>query len=310
MRSIFTFLFLNFFFALQLMAQPPEEDLSKLMEEEMTKGDKTQIDYAIATFKATRLVNGHTNEQMPRGVMDFRISHRFGPFNGGIYEFFGLDQANMRMALEYGVTNWFMVGGGRSNYEKTYDVFAKFKILRQSKGAFNMPVSLNYLATWATKTVKFTDLNRKNYYTSNFYFTHQLIIARKFSESIALLIAPTVVHRNLVATTTDKNDLLSLGIGGRIKLTRSTSLNMEYYYQIDRPAGTVDCFSIGFDIETGGHVFQLTFSNSPAQIERAFIHETTARWQDGAIMGGFNISRVFTLVDYRKRGTKNPDAEK
>jgi len=292
------------------MAQPPEQDLSKLMDEELSKTDKAEIDYSIATFKATRLVNGHTNEQMARGVMDFRISHRFGAFNGGAYEFFGLDQASMRMALEYGITNWFMVGGGRSTYEKTYDVFAKFKLLRQSKGAVKMPISLNYLATWATKTIKFTNLARQNYFTSNFYFTHQLIIARKFSESFAFMLAPTVVHRNLVSLNTDKNDLLSLGIGGRIKLTGSTSLNLEYYYQIDRPVGTVDCFSVGFDIETGGHVFQLTFSNSPAQIERAFIHETTGRWQDGAILGGFNISRVFTLVDYRKRGTKNPDVEK
>jgi hypothetical protein len=114
------------------------------------------------------------------------------------------------------------------------------------------------------------------------------------------MLAPTVVHRNLVESVNDDHDLISLGVGGRLKLTRRMSINAEYYYQFNKPEGTVNSLSIGFDIETGGHVFQVSFTNSPAMIERAFINETTGRWDKGDIIGGFCISRNFTLFDPRK----------
>jgi hypothetical protein len=288
-----------FAISIKVIAQP--DDLAKLMEEEMAKEPTT--DYATATFKTTRLVNGHTSENLAGGVLDMRISHRFGAFNTGINNFFGLDQATMRVALEYGITDWLMVGGGRSTYQKTYDSFLKAKILRQSTGAKKMPISLSYMGSWQTKTVPFSDPNRTNFYTSNFFFVHQLIIARKFNESFSMMIAPTLVHRNLVTFITDPNDLFSIGIGGRMKLTRRTSINVEYYYQLDqtKPQNTTNCLSVGFDIETGGHVFQLTFTNSPTQIERAFIHETVGSWKNGDIIGGFNLSRVFTIKDPREK---------
>jgi hypothetical protein len=290
-----------FCFAISIKAIAQPDDLAKLMEEEMAKEPTT--DYATATFKTTRLVNGHTSENLAGGVLDMRISHRFGAFNTGINNFFGLDQATMRVALEYGITDWLMVGGGRSTYEKTYDSFLKAKILRQSTGAKKMPISLSYMGSWQTKTVPFSDPNRTNFYTSNFFFVHQLIIARKFNESFSMMIAPTLVHRNLVTFITDPNDLFSIGIGGRMKLTRRTSINVEYYYQLDqtKPQNTTNCLSVGFDIETGGHVFQLTFTNSPTQIERAFIHETVGSWKNGDIIGGFNLSRVFTIKDPREK---------
>jgi hypothetical protein len=288
-----------FAISIKVIAQP--DDLAKLMEEEMAKEPTT--DYATATFKTTRLVNGHTSENLAGGVLDMRISHRFGAFNTGINNFFGLDQATMRVALEYGITDWLMIGGGRSTYQKTYDSFLKAKILRQSTGAKKMPISLSYMGSWQTKTVPFSDPNRTNFYTSNFFFVHQLIIARKFNESFSMMIAPTLVHRNLVTFITDPNDLFSIGIGGRMKLTRRTSINVEYYYQLDqtKPQNTTNCLSVGFDIETGGHVFQLTFTNSPTQIERAFIHETVGSWKNGDIIGGFNLSRVFTIKDPREK---------
>jgi len=292
----------SLFFSTSVFAQP--DDLSKLLEEEMAKEPTTE--YATATFKTTRLVNGHTNENVAAGVLDMRLSHRFGAFNTGIKNFFGLDQATMRAALEYGINSWLMIGGGRSTYEKTYDSFIKAKLLRQSTGARKMPISLSYMGSWQTKTIPFSDPNRTNFFTSNFFFVHQVIIARKFNESFSFMIAPTLVHRNLVPLKSDPNDLFSLGIGGRMKLTRRTSINFEYYYQFDftKPPSTTNCLSVGFDIETGGHVFQLTFTNSPAQIERAFIHETVGSWQNGDIIGGFNLSRVFTIKDPRERNKK------
>jgi hypothetical protein len=192
-----------------------------------------------------------------------------------------------------------MVGIGRGTYEKTFDGFAKFTILRQSSGARMMPVSVSALSSIAVTSVKWTDPGRNNYFSSRLSYVQQLLIARKISQSFSVQIAPTLVHRNLVATELDPNDLFAVGAGGRIKLTKRISLNAEYYYMINPGKDLSQKFynplSFGFDIETGGHVFQLIFTNSLAMIEKGFIGETTGNWGKGDIHFGFNISRVFTL---------------
>ena len=268
-------------------------DIMRLLENEVA--DRT--DYTTATFKTTRLVNGHTVENVGKGALDVKISHRFGKVNGGGYELFGLDNASMRMGFEYGITNTLMAGVGRSTFQKTYDAFFKLKVLRQSKGNRNMPVTLSYVPTIALKTLKFEDETRKNYFTSRLFFTHQLIIGRKFSEGTSLQLMPTYTHRNLVLLANDPNDLLAIGIGGRQKISKRVSLNFEYYYQLPdyKMLNTTNSLSVGFDIETGGHVFQLHFTNSQAMSERGFVTETTGEWSKGDIFFGFNISRVFTI---------------
>lgn len=268
-------------------------DIMRLLENEVA--DRT--DYTTATFKTTRLVNGHTVENVGKGALDVKISHRFGKVNGGGYELFGLDNASMRMGFEYGITNTLMAGVGRSTFQKTYDAFFKLKVLRQSKGNRNMPVTLSYVPTIALKTLKFEDETRKNYFTSRLFFTHQLIIGRKFSEGTSLQLMPTYTHRNLVQLASAPNDLLAIGIGGRQKISKRVSLNFEYYYQLPdyKMLNTTNSLSVGFDIETGGHVFQLHFTNSQAMSERGFVTETTGEWNKGDIFFGFNISRVFTI---------------
>jgi hypothetical protein len=265
----------------------------KLLENEL----EPTTDYTTATFKTTRLINGHTVENVGRGALDVKISHRFGKINGGGYELFGLDNATMRMGVDLGITDYLMVGVGRSTYQKTYDAFFKVKLLRQSKGKRNMPITLSYVPAIALKTLKFEDPARKNYFSSRLFYSHQLIIGRKFSEQTSLQLMPTYIHRNLVALIADPNDLLSIGIGGRQKLSKRISLNFEYYYQIPeyKLPNSTNSVSVGFDIETGGHVFQLHFTNSQGMNERSFISETTGDWSKGDVFFGFNISRVFTL---------------
>jgi hypothetical protein len=160
-----------------------------------------------------------------------------------------------------------------------------------------MPITLSYVPTIALKTLKFEDPNRDNYFTSRLFYTHQLIIGRKFSEATSLQLMPTYSHRNLVQLASEPNDLLAVGIGGRQKLSKRISLNFEYYYQIPKYKliNTTNSLSVGFDIETGGHVFQLHFTNSQGMSERTFISETTGDWSKGDIFFGFNISRVFTI---------------
>jgi hypothetical protein len=272
-----------------------QEDLLDILN----KDSKPEINFATATFKSTRIMNGHSIEKMPPGQLDFRISHRFGRINSGAYEFFGLDQSNVHFGLEYGIFNWMMIGIGRGTYEKTFDGFAKFTLLRQSSGARFMPVSVSLLSSAALKSVKWADPSRTNYFSSRLSYVGQVLIARKISQVFSVQLSPSYVHRNLVATELDPNDLFSLGAGGRMKLTKRISLNAEYYYLANpkkyMSQKVYDPLSIGFDIETGGHVFQLIFTNSVAMIEKGFIGETTGSWSKGDIHFGFNISRVFTL---------------
>ena len=243
-------------------------------------------------------MNGHSIERMPEGQLDVRISHRFGTINSGAYNFWGLDQSNIHLSLEYGILNWLMIGVGRGSYEKTFDGFAKFTVLKQSTGAKEMPVSLSIVTSAALKSLKFTDQTRSNYFTSRMSYVAQVLVARKISQALSIQITPSYVHRNLVATELDPNDIYSLGAGARIKLSKRISLNGEYYYVMNPKTylsqQVYNPLSVGFDIETGGHVFQL-FTNSLGMIEKAFIGETTTTWTKGGIHFGFNISRVFTL---------------
>jgi Membrane bound beta barrel domain (DUF5777) len=272
-----------------------QDDLMKMLEEETEKDKKP--DYTTATFKTTRLINGHSVENVAAGVLDFRISHRFGYVSGGAYELWGLDEASMRIGLDYGLSKRWMIGIGRSTYQKQYDGFTKYKILRQSSGSGSMPITLSAIGTMMYKSLKFDDPDRENYYTSNMYYSGQLLIARKFNESLSLQLMPTIVHYNLVEGADDPNDLLSVGVGGRMKLSKRVSLNLEYYYQLPdyKFEGTQNSLSIGFDIETGGHVFQLYCTNSTGMTERTYINETTGNFFEGDIRLGFTISRVFTI---------------
>lgn len=289
---------------LKLYAQ---EDLMKMLDDESKKEKKR--DYTTATFKTSRLINGHSIENVAAGVLDVKISHRFGMVNRGSYEFFGLDQATMRMGIDYGISKRLMIGVGRSTYQKQYDAFYKFKILRQSKGGrWSSPVSISATSAVMLKTLKWEDPKRQNYYTSRISYAHQLIIARKFSEGLSLQLMPSFVHYNLVSSVADPNDIFALGGGGRIKLTKRLSFNVEYYHilpislvagQEYRISGTKNSLAVGFDIETGGHVFQLHFTNSTGMTEKTFITETTGDFFKGDIHFGFNLSRVFTIKNKR-----------
>jgi len=291
---------LVFLFLLSLLSLSAQDDLLNMLNDSTSE----ETNFTTATFKSTRVMNGHSIERMPPGQLDVRISHRFGTINSGAYEFFGLDQSSIHLGIDYGVFKWLMVGIGRGTYEKTFDGFAKFTVLRQSTGARVMPVSVSLFSSIAATSVKWADTSRTNYFSSRLSYVSQVLVARKFSPSFSFQIAPTYVHRNLVATELDPNDLYAIGAGGRMKLTKRISLNAEYYY-VTNPrkymsVKTYDPLSIGFDIETGGHVFQLFFTNSLAIIEKGFIGETTGSWLKGDIHFGFNISRVFTLKEEKK----------
>ena len=214
-----------------------------------------------------------------------------------------LFRSTMRMGLDFGIIRSLTIGVGRSTYQKQFDAYLKYKILTQTDAKGGMPVSVSLMSSIMLNSLKWEFPDRKNYFTSRLYYAHQLLIARKFSEGTSIQIMPTVVHYNLAKNLNDKNDLFSIGIGGKQSITKRVSFNIEYYYQLPdyRLSGTHDALSVGFDIETGGHVFQLHVTNAPGMTERTFVTETFGQWSKGDLLFGFNISRVFSL---KKRKTK------
>jgi hypothetical protein len=283
-----------------------EDDLMSLLDDMQEE----TIEYAIGTFKTTRIINGHSIETNAQGQLNFIASHRFGRLNGSAYELFGLDEANIRLGFEYGVFDNWDIGFGRSSYEKTYDFFTKYRVMRQSKGKRVMPLSITLFASMTIKTLKWPDNNRTHHFSSRLSYAYQVMIARQIGP-VSLQLTPTMVHHNLVESKADRNDIFGLGAGGRVKVSKSIAIQAEYFWV---PNGQVvseiggsprrDALSIGVDIETGGHIFQLHFTNSRSMIEKGFITENNGDWLKGDIHFGFNISRVFTLYDKTKAKKK------
>lgn len=272
--------------------------LNKLNDSLTLNGQKT---YTTGTFKATHVVNMQTVEGPAKGALIFLIQHRFGQLNSGAYNFFGLDNATLRLGFDYGITDRLTVGVGRSSYLKTFDGYIKYKLIRQLDGGGVMPVSVSLLGIISNYTENIPDEEYLNamYRTA---YTTQVLIARKFSSNFSLQLAPTWLHYNLMPTSEDKNDVFALGVGGRMKITRRMSIDGEYNYL---PSGQIhsqtvyNSFSLGWDIETGGHVFQLVFSNSQSMIESQYITQTTGTWGKGDIYFGFNLSRTFNVKKHK-----------
>ena len=312
MRSIKLFIVLVFF-SFRSFAQD-STDVMKQLEQ-----DSSKTEYTKGTFKSTRVINGHSVENIGKGVLDVRILHRFTPISGGIYNYFGLDGASMRMGFDYGITNNIMVGIGHSTYQKTYDGLVKIKILRQSTGAVNMPFTLSFLSTVAIRTELAKNANTltdtlKRIHTTlgdKTSFVEQIIIGRKFSNKFSLQLSPTYIfhHNNIDSVnkyTTDRKDIkygpkrdntFAIGIAGRLKVSKRISITAEYYYQLPgtQPDNVHNSLAIGIDIETGGHVFQMHFTNSTGMTEKSFIADTADEFLGKNIRFGFNLSRVFNI---------------
>jgi len=251
--------------------------------------------YALGAFKGTSVINGQSVEVPGSSDLHFVVSHRFGAVNQGIYDFFGIDQATTRFGFEYGIKNLASLSIGRNGFEKTYDGGIKLKIFRQQSGIRNIPVSVSLFSGFYVNTLKWEIPDRDNLFSSRLSYASQILVARRFNQNLSLQLSPTFVHKNLVPLPEDQNNIFALGLGGRYKLSRKISLNGEYFYLLpgETADNSINSLSFGFDIETGGHVFQIQFTNSQAMFARGFVTETTGEWLDGDIYFGFNLYRVF-----------------
>ena len=277
-----------FSFTFPILAQ---DDLFDALDKETPKTDNI----VTATFKGTRILNGHSIENRKDKELEFIISHRFGRVNLGFDELFGLDQSNIRFALEYGLNDNLTVGFGRSSFEKTYDSFLKYSFIKQKTGENAFPFAVSLFGSVAVKTLKDYAPTDKRTFAESLSYVGQVLIARKVSSSFSYQITPTYIHRNTVKIDADPHNIFALGFGGRIKLSKRVSLNSEYYlaFNESKSINARNSLAFGVDIETGGHVFQLILSNSITMIEKSFISETTGNFFGGDIHFGFNISRTF-----------------
>jgi hypothetical protein len=291
MKRILTILALTFFI---YTVQAQDSSLVSGLE------DNTAPEKITGTFKSTRVINAHSTEMLHKGDLDFRIMHRFGAVNTGIKELFGLDRASMRMSFEYGLSNDFMIGLGRSTLLKDFDVFVKTRVLQQSKGAKQSPVSLliaaGYIVTTQESfaTIKPTFGDRSSYYL-------QLIAGRKFNSKFSMQLSPLLVHNNSTLNPTDDKNIFGIGGGARYKVSKRMALMADYHYAVGELDNSItNPLSLGVDIETGGHVFQLHFSNATGMNEKGYLTQTTGKFFKGDIRFGFNLSRIFTIGKKKK----------
>lgn len=307
---------LCFFLAFSSFAQ---EDLLELVKEEPKNESPRKV---YATFKTTKIVSAQSIETVKRRNLDYRITHRFGnlynsatpnALNDAAHSAFGLDNsADIRMSFDYGITDELTVGIGRSKFREMNDALIKWRFLTQREDN-KTPVSvcfygnLGYTSMLPANLYAGTVRPAKTNEAHRIQYCSQLLIARKINKSFSLQVMPTYVYRNFIKQqinikngAEDENGFFSLGIGGRVKLTKRFALVGDYFYnfskfQTNNPIAYYNPLSVGIEIETGGHVFHINFSNSPAILESSMITTTQDTWVKGQIKLGFNISRWFVI---------------
>ncbi len=304
MRNFFLIALFN---VLTLFATAQDDDLSSMIGD-VGADEKTPV---TATFKTTKLINATTVEQVKAGELDFRIAHRFddiGGKNGGVKTLYGLDNVtDIRISFDYGITDKLSVGFARSKgpylHRQLLDFTAKAKLIQQVEHGFPVSISLfgaNTLTTMKSSPDSMDVAYFENKFSHRLTYTVQLVIAKKINRFISVEVLPTYVHRNRVAYD-DKNGLFALGFGGRFKFTKRSGIIVDYFHIFDdkRVAknGYYAPLGVGYEIETGGHVFHLLFSNNRSLVESQYLTENKDSWAIGQFRFGFNISRIFNMVN-------------
>lgn len=258
----------------------------------LTELDSTQVEdtYATAAFKGLQVVTLQTTKMPAANEWYFVVSHRFGTVKNGIDEFFGLDAATTKIGGVYGITNWLSVSASRHTLLKMYEGSVKYRVARQSA---DFPVDIVGYNTIDINTF----LEKEDYpnieFADRLSFISQILISRKFSDRLSLELVPSYIHKNLYNPLIENDGQFTMAAGGRMKLTKRLSVNLEYGYNFDKPDFYKNPLSVGLDLETGGHIFQLIFTNSQAMTESGYLTNAAGDWGDGDFFFGFNLYRVF-----------------
>jgi hypothetical protein len=279
------FLFLGVGFA------SAQDDLFNQLDS--VKSNKKEIE--TAAFKALQVCNMQSTKLPVKGEFYLLISHRFGDLSYGINNFFGLDNALTKIGGIYGATNWLSLGLSRHTYNKTYELAAKYKLANQIVDGF--PITIVGYNTMDINSELEKAVNPQLKFKNRLAFTTQLLLSRKFSDNFSLEVAPILVHKNLYDDTIDQKDLYLIGTGGRYKLSKRLSLNLEYAARLGSKINGSpyhNPLTIGLDIDTGGHIFQMVFSSSQPMNDVAIFSNSTGSWEGKkSLFFGFNMYRVF-----------------
>lgn len=277
-------------FGLSVIGQASAQD-DLLKQLDTVKPKEKQVE--IAAFKGLQICNMQSTKLAAKGEWYVLISHRFGDLTEGLDNFFGLDDAYTKIGAIYGITNGLSVGLSRQTNNKIYELTAKYRIKSQEENGF--PVTVVGYNTMDINTNLSTDIYPNLEFNNRLAYTTQLLVSRKFSDRFSAEIAPVFIHKNLYDPTTERDNQFVIGTGGRYKLTKRLSVNLEYAARIDAQENDVyhDLLSVGLDIETGGHIFQLVFSNCQTMNDVYVFSNATGKWNGGSIYFGFNLYRVF-----------------
>lgn len=284
-------------FAVPLLMNAQDDLLSEI--------DTTATNETVASaFKSLKIVNLESTKLAAKGDFYFIVAHRFGFIDKGFDDFFGLDNANTQLKFLYGVNDWLTVHIGRSGFQETYDLAAKYRLYAQKENGFPVTV-VGFNSVAINSELKEEDFPKLQF-ENRLSYVAQVLISRKFSEKLSLEIAPSVFHENTLRDLLDDNNALilpnpqdntqfAIGLGGRYKLTNRWSVNVDYAAHLNRASQSnyKNPLSIGVDLETGGHVFQMHFTNAQAMHETGYLGQTVGDWSDGKIAFGFNLVRVF-----------------
>ncbi|RTY87270.1 DUF5777 family beta-barrel protein [Flavobacterium sp. GT3R68] len=271
----------------------------------LSKIDSAQVDTKVeSAFKSMKIVNIESTKLAARGDLYFVVAHRFDYVNHGFDDFFGMDNANTQLKFLYGVIDWWTVHVARSGFQETYDVGVKYRLHSQEKNGFPFAI-VGFNSVAINSEMKEEDYPKMKFSNRLSYVT-QVLISRKFNDKLSLEVAPTYFHENTVRDILDENDdailpnpqdnsQFAIGVGGRYKFAKRWSVNMDYAAHLNRASQSVyrNPLSIGVDLETGGHVFQMHFTNSRAMHETGYLGQTTGDWGEDEIAFGFNLVRVF-----------------
>ncbi|MFC0603286.1 DUF5777 family beta-barrel protein [Winogradskyella pulchriflava] len=249
--------------------------------------------YATAAFKGLKIVNFESTKLVAKKELTLIVSHRFGSIENGFDSFFGLDDAVTRLNFVYGLTDAINIGVSRSSFQKIYEASAKYRLARQQENGFPFTI-VGYNSILINTALEKENLPKLEF-SDRLGYTIQLLISKKVNTNLSLEIAPTFFHDNFVPYDEQHNSQYAIGLGGRQKLGKRWSINLDYGWHLNRADNSPfkNPLSIGFDLETGGHVFQMHFSNAQAMNTNGFLGQATGDWSDGNIYFGFNLSRVF-----------------
>lgn len=266
-----------------------QDDLLKQLDTVKSKGKQIEI----ATFKGLQICNMQSTKLASKGGWYVLISHRFGDLTQGLDNFFGLDDAYTKLGAIYGATNWLSIGASRQTNNKIYELTAKYRLKSQEENGF--PVTIVGYNTMDINTNLSTDIYPDLEFNNRLAYSTQLLISRKFTEKFSAELTPIYIHKNLYDETTERENQFAIGMGGRYKFTKRLSVNLEYAPRINAPENTVyhDLLSVGLDIDTGGHIFQLVFSNCQTMNDVYVFSNATGKWNGGSLYFGFNLYRVF-----------------